>query len=473
MEPVWKPLPRQRLAYNSKADILFYGGAAGGGKTDLLLGLALYEHTRSIIFRREYKRLAAIVDRATEMYSKYAKYNSNAMRWKFAENGQIIEFGACQMENDKENYQGRAHDLKGFDEITQFSETQFRFLINWCRTARPNQRARIVCTGNPPLSVEGEWVINFWAPWLDEEHPDYPAEPGELRWFVTDEEGKDREVESDKPLLIGGEMVVPKSRTFIPAYVDDNPFLMTSGYKATLQMLPPEQKAKLLNGHFTKVTNDHEYQVIPSEWVRAAQDRWKAQSQSHGPLTTVGVDVARGGADRTVISPRYGAFSDVQLVFPGKDTPDAAATCKPIEPFKRYNPIVNVDAIGVGAGVVDKLKELQFNVNAIQSSAASIATDRYKLLKFRNKRAEMWWNLRDLLDPASGEDIALPPDAELRRELCAPRWKQTLQGIQVESKDEIKKRTKKSIDKGDSLVYSYASVTIQYAEYVQCNFMER
>lgn len=472
-DPVWKPLPRQRKAYESKADILFYGGAAGGGKTDLLVGIAMYEHTRSIIFRREYRRLLGIIDRSRSLYSQYGSYNSNTMAWQFKDSDKKIEFGACQLESDKENYQGRDHDFVGFDEITQFTATQFKFLINWCRSAKPGQRARIICAGNPPLSAEGEWVIDFWAPWLNENHPDYPAEPGELKWYIVDKEGKDVEVDSDKPVIIDGEMIIPKSRTFIPAFVDDNPYLITSGYKATLQALPPEHRAKLLHGQFSKATADHEFQVIPSAWIIAAQDRWEQFRKERGPMTHVGVDVARGGADRTVISPRYGVFSDNQIVIPGKETPDPGPIVQIAKSFRIYEPVFYVDVIGVGAAVYDALKRESIAVYGVQSSEASRATDRYKQLKFVNKRAELWWHLRDLLDPDNKEQIALPPDAELRRELCTPHWEETVRGIKIESKEDIKKRTKKSIDKADSMVYSYASVAVQYAQYVECNFMRR
>jgi hypothetical protein len=55
-------------------------------------------------------------------------------------------------------YQGRPHDLKAFDEITHFTEAQFRTLIGWLRTDNPNIRQRVVAAGNPPTTPEGEWV---------------------------------------------------------------------------------------------------------------------------------------------------------------------------------------------------------------------------------------------------------------------------------------------------------------------------
>src|SRR5215469_1983075 len=122
MSSSWKPLPGPQVeALESKADILFYGGAAGGGKTDLVIGAAHTQHTRSIIFRREYPQLRAIIDRTVELLSELGKYNKTSMIWSL-EDGRSIEFGAVQHIGDEKKYQGRPHDLKAFDEITHFSE---------------------------------------------------------------------------------------------------------------------------------------------------------------------------------------------------------------------------------------------------------------------------------------------------------------------------------------------------------------
>ena len=120
-------------------------------------------------------------DRAQELLKAHGKYNVNDKLWRLF-TGPTVEFGAVQYEKDKLNYQGRAHDLKGFDEITSFTESQYRFLIGWNRSSKPNQRSRVIATGNPPTTAEGDWVIKYWAPWLDKTHPN-PAEPGELRYL--------------------------------------------------------------------------------------------------------------------------------------------------------------------------------------------------------------------------------------------------------------------------------------------------
>ena len=76
---------------------------------------------------------------------------------------------------------------------------------------------------------------------------------------------------------------------------------------------------------------------------------------------------------------------------------------------------------------------------------------------FINKRAELWWRMREALDPYADAPIALPPDAALKADLCAPRWKQTAGGIQIEAKDEIAKRIGRSPDLGDAVCLALIS----------------
>src|SRR5690606_36015276 len=69
----------------------------------------------------------------------------------------------------------------------------FTFIKTWNRTTTLGQRCRVVATGNPPTTAEGLWVIEYWGPWLDPRHPN-PAKPGELRWYVEMDDGRDAEV---------------------------------------------------------------------------------------------------------------------------------------------------------------------------------------------------------------------------------------------------------------------------------------
>ena len=173
-------------------------------------------------------------------------------------------------------------------------------------------------------------------------------------------------------------------------------------------------------------------------------------------MTAVGVDVARGGADKTVITPRWLNWIGEQQVYPGASTPDGPAVAGLVLSHREGKAVINVDVVGVGTSVYDTLKGVTSDVVPINGAEGSDATDKSGQLGFVNLRAEIYWKVREALDPASGQDICLPPDRELMADLCAPRWKLTPRGIQVEAKEDIIKRIGRSPDKGDSAIYALA-----------------
>lgn len=450
--PIWVPLPGpQSEAYYSLADILYYGGSAGGGKSDMLLGLSLTQHTRSIIYRREGTQNLANIDRFLDEILKDRKgWNGKDNVWRGR--GRQVEFGSCKDLGDEQKYQGRAHDLKGFDEITHFLESQFRFLTGWLRSPDKSQRKRIVCTGNPPTNQEGQWVKEYWGAWLDPKHPN-PAKPGELRWYTTIA-GKDMECEGGAPFLHEGKWIQPLSRTFIPSRVTDNLFMMEAGYESILQALPEPLRSQMLNGDFSAGMEDSPWQVIPSSWVQAAMDRW-SEDGKQGQMTSMGVDVARGGKDKTVISTRYTNWYAPLVRYPGRETPDGAIVAGLAVSEQRDSAPIHVDVINVGGSVVDHLRSNDIQVEPINGSAKApeSARDRSGHLKFRNMRAWLYWSFREALDPRQGLGIMLPPDTELKTALCTVTWKLSNQGIQITSKEEIFEKLGRSTDDADAVVY--------------------
>lgn len=457
--PKWLPqVGPQTEALESEADIVFYGGQAGGGKTDLLLGAALTRHEHSIIFRREAVQLVGLEERMGKILNSRDGYNSQTKVWRLpGSSTRILEFGSVKEPDDWMKYQGRAHDLKGFDEITHFLESQFRTLIGWMRTDNPAIRQRVICAGNPPTSAEGEWVIRFWAPWLDPQHPN-PAKPGELRWFVTDEDGKDREVPGPEPVKVGSDMMTPKSRTFIRSSVDDNLFLQVTGYKATLQALPEPLRSQMLRGDFMAGRTDPVWQLIPTEWIKAAQARW-VKRDVKGAMTAIGFDVSRGGLDKSSAARRHGSWFDELVTAPGAVTHDGPSAAGFITPLIRNGACVCVDAIGIGSSALDFVRGLGLLVLPVVGSEASQSYTKAGNLRFRNKRAEMYWRLREALDPTADDPIALPPDQELLGDLCAVRYKVvqmgSVAGIQIRDKDEIREVLGRSPDKGDAVAMTF------------------
>ena len=112
-----------------------------------------------------------------------------------------------------------------------------------------------------------------------------------------------------------------------------------------------------------------------------------------------------------------------------------------------------VDVIGIGAGVVDRLREQGKNVVGFNASERTNRRDRSGELGFVNKRAAAWWNIREMLEI---EPLALPPDDKLIGDLTAPHWTVQSGGrIKVESKDEIRKRINRSTDDADAVIMAF------------------
>jgi hypothetical protein len=465
--PIWTPLPGpQTLAYRSKADEVFFGGAAGGGKSFLGLGLALTAHRRSLILRRESVQLGELVEQVRRLVGRRGSWRSNGPYGGILRlDGRVIEFNGCERENDKYNYQGRAYDLYVFDEASHFSRTQVQFIIGWNRTDDPNQRCRVLLTGNPPTTPEGRWVVEDFAPWLDAQFH-RPAAPGELRWYTV-LDGKLTWLESSDPVLHRGERIVPRSRTFYPARLQDNPIYMRTGYLARLQAMPEPLRSQLLYGDMTAGMQDDPWQVIPTAWVRAAQERWRPDGRPPTGLSCLGVDVARGGADKTVMAERHGPWYAHLHKASGSDTPDGPAVTRMIvrtvqEARRRHhnlNPRVNIDVIGVGASVYDECRRHYRQdvpyVKAVDFRERVGQRDRAGVLTFKNLRAYAYWSFREALDPEHGDNLALPPDSELLADLTAARWQPTPDGVKIESKEEIAKRLGRSPDCADAVVLAH------------------
>jgi hypothetical protein len=373
----------------------------------------------------------------------------------------MVELGSLQYDKDKETYRGRPHDFYGWDEVTEFSEGAFRFVNGWNRSTIQGQRCRIVATFNPPTTPEAQWIIDYLAPWLDEKHAN-PAEFGELRWFAV-VDGQDIECASGqsfehKDKRTGKmEKIFPCSRTFIPARLEDNPILEAMGYRAKLQAYPEPLRSQMLYGDMQIGMLDDAWQVIPTAWIRMAQERWHKTSKPDCSMSALGVDVARGGECQTVLAPRYRNWFDTLQKFPGTTTPDGSAVLGCIVKVRNSRTIVNMDVIGYGSSPFDMARGDGIPINAMNGAEASVATDKTGQLHFVNKRAEWYWRLREDLDPASGMDICLPPDRELLSDLTAPRWKWTVHGVQIEAKEGIAKRINRSPDCGDAIVYAHAT----------------
>ena len=255
LSALWPPLasycphnPTERQAAFLLLDCqeAFYGGAAGGGKSDALLMAALQYVDRpgyaALILRRTFKQLdlpGAIMARAKEWLigRPGVHWNDDGKTFTFASGG-TLTFGYLENENDVFRYQGPEFQFVGFDELTQFAESQYRYLFSRTR--------RLVEAGVPVRMRSASNPGGIGHAWV-----------------------KRRFVDERKPGVV-----------FIPAKLDDNPHLDRAEYVQSLSELDPTLRAQLLNGDwgvfegaaFT-ITDDHLIEEFPLD---DAHDRFEA-----------------------------------------------------------------------------------------------------------------------------------------------------------------------------------------------------
>lgn len=480
----------QTDAFYSLADETLYGGAAGGGKSDLLLGLATTAHLKSVIFRRQATDLEGLWTRLSEiMAGRIVKSDANKKRMRTNDN-RVIEFGHLEKPGSEKTWQGRDHDLYGFDEAAQMDERKVAFVIQWLRSIVQGQRARIVFATNPPMpeydsqgnlvdTGGGAWLKDWFAPWLDDMFRN-PAQPGELRWCYMKTEG-DRmttvwvagpgayDLTTGEPRpdytqddVNKGLVIIAKSRTFVKSLLKDNAFLKDTGYAARLTSTPEPLRSLLLTGSFTVKGEDHPMQVIPSLWILQAQERWKKRNAAndfrHLRQLVISADIAQGGADSTVIGEllETDVFTE-PTARPGHETPTGKEVMAMLMTRRKHNSLIVLDGTGGWAGGTRDLLEdnHQIEVEMCVASAGSTEWTKEFIWQFLNLRAEMWWKFREALDPDSGFDICLPPSTRLQTQLAAPHFIVKGKTMQIESKDDLRKRLGSSTDEADQVLTAW------------------
>jgi hypothetical protein len=441
----WSPLPRQRMALESEATETLYGGAAGGGKSDLLLGAFRLGHRFGAIFRRTYPQLRdSIIPRSLDIYGDPRHYNASNHVWQFPD-GARLAFRQLELESTVHDHQSAQYDFIGFDELTQFSESQYLYMLSRARSARPGQRVRIIAATNP--GGEGnDWVMARWGAWLDPSYRGARAEPGEVRWFLRPE-GQDHEVEVEP----GTKDSI--SRTFIAAKLSDNPHLPEE-YRSRLMALPEPYRSQLLNGDWQSGLTDDAWQVIPSAWIEAAQRRWTAEGHGGRPMDALGLDVALRGEDFAVKAKRHGNWIAPLEARQGRTLRESSELVDWIAPDMGLSPkaVANIDGTGWGEGAVALCRARAINHRGIVSSVGSKQHARGNPeLGFANLKTEMVWRVREALDPSQAGALALPPDRNLARDLRSYRWAMGTTGAKVTGKDKQIADLGHSPDRGDAV----------------------
>ena len=221
-----------------------YGGAAGGGKSDALVMEAIRQvhipHYKGLILRKTYPQLTELIDKSLNYYKKAfpdATYNSSEHTWRFPSGAKII-FGSMQHPKDKLNYQGKAYDFIGFDELTHFTYDEYIYLISRNRPNGPGTRCYMRASANPGGIGHG-WVKDR---------------------FIT--AGRPMETIWEKKVVRRPDGSLYKnwmSRIFVPSSVFDNQALLDNdpNYLARLASLPDAERKALLYGDWDSFSGQY------------------------------------------------------------------------------------------------------------------------------------------------------------------------------------------------------------------------
>lgn len=247
----------QMLFCSTPADIAFYGGAAGGGKTFSLLIDPLRHHNNGLfgglIFRKtsvQVRNEGGPWDESMTIYPHLRGIpRQSTLEWRFP-SGMSMGFGALEYEKDVLNYQGAQIPWIGFDELTHFSESTFFYMLSRNRSSS-GVKPRVRATMNPDPD---SWVRRFIDWYIDKDGYAIPERSGVIRYFIR---RKDEIVWADSEDEIyaqfgRGAEIRPKSFTFISAKLEDNKIFMEKDpdYLSNLLALNRVDRARLRDGNW-------------------------------------------------------------------------------------------------------------------------------------------------------------------------------------------------------------------------------
>lgn len=252
---------KQTLFLSCPAEEIFFGGQAGGGKTDALIMSGIgppdncmftNPHWKVLCLRRTFPELErSIIFRTLELFHGKARYDGQKHRWTFPLGG-IFQFGHIKNDDDVVKYQSAEYNRLLVDELTHFTERMYLYLFSRIRSPHPSIKCKIRTASNPGGLGHG-WVKKRF---IEEKEP--------YKFY------------EERVMIDNQEQVWRKC--FIPSGVDDNRYLMDNdpGYKQRLMMLPDIERRALLYGDwdiykgqfFTEFSEDNisdEFE-IPSDW---------------------------------------------------------------------------------------------------------------------------------------------------------------------------------------------------------------
>lgn len=319
----------QTMFMASMADIVVYGGAAGGGKTFALLLEGLRHKDvkgfGAVIFRHNYNQITAeggLWDASQKLYGQVPDAHarkSPKLHWRF-DGGAKLNFAHIEREEDLQSWQGTEICYIGFDELTHFSRHQFLYMLSRNRSTcgvRPYVRA----TCNPDAD---SWVADLISWWIDQDtgYP-IPERSGQIRWLIVisdvihffDTKKEAIRFAIDSGIAEDEAAVMPKSFTFIASSIEDNKKLLEAdpGYMANLRALTEVDMERLLKGNwkikaaagkFFKRTQVELITEIPNDivmWCRAWDLAATDEDEDGDPDYTAGVLMGRRKSGTIVI----------------------------------------------------------------------------------------------------------------------------------------------------------------------------
>ncbi|MBC9783537.1 hypothetical protein H1S01_03295 [Heliobacterium chlorum] len=411
----------------------------------------LYNHPNAIVLSTAptWRQVEKLVWKEVRASYKRAKMPLGGRILPTSPTIQVVQdewYAAGLSTNDPNRFQGfhEKYILVVVDEAAGVPEDIFEAVEG----VLTSEHARLLLLGNP-TALSGTFYKAFRNPGWNTIAISAFDTPNFTEFGITEQDVADGTWESK----ITGPLFNPKLIT--PAWVADK----------HVQWGPdsPAYHARV-KGQFPAEAEDT---LIPLNWIEMAMSRWHEMSDDAVP-NELGVDVARYGSDKTVVANRRGLKVMPLNVYVKQDTMETVG--RVIHEFREVlAESIKVDVIGYGAGVVDRLAELGypvFGINVAEASREKLDSDNTdpdkSKLRFVNLRSELWWMMRDLLNPdprVNPHPIGLPPDDELMADLCGIKYKFTSKGqIKVEEKEETKKRIGRSPDRADAVILSFAPV---------------
>lgn len=408
LRPLYDPHPRQRLAHSAIERYVNYGGAFGGGKTIWLVneGIQLsldYPGNRGYLCRNELPsfRRSVLIELERFLHPDILEQHHQTENYFKLKNGSYIYYGG--LGDDKAGL-ARLSSMTlgwfGIDQAEETTETHFNMLAARLRLLLPNIRYKGLLTCNPAPG----WVKNKFIEQKLDDH------------------------------------------VFIQSLPKDNPHLPPDYESGLRKIYPPEWVKAMLEGSWDALEGGNF--LFPYSDLRKAVNREVAVSEKD--VIWAGADLAREGDDESVFTIRQGSkviYTDHWAKTDLMQT--SGKVINLIDKFQIDPKNVNLDAVGVGAGVYDRLREQKIYVQAVIAGGEPMDKEHYI-----NSRAEMYDLLRKRFEAGT---ISIPDDQDLIAQLSGIRFKfASDKKLQIVSKEDMKRVYRlKSPDKADSLALAY------------------